>query len=152
MFPFSHNTELEKAPAPRSELSRVGSLPCCQGTGLAVLLANWFHFPEADPRWHTMLPPHTHPCNPWLLQLSTIHSTGKKESCGYLSQGHLRQTGAQEEEEIGLSRAQEPGSPADPPHLTPRQAVGHPSEHSTRESCSSLRALQSCHQTAHSPC
>lgn len=119
-FPFSHNTELEKTPASRSELSCAGSLPPFQGTGLPMLLANWFHFPRADPRWHTILPPHTHPGNPWLLHLSTISSARKKESCGQLPESGPSEAdrGRRGRRNSFISRAQEPGSPADPvpPH------------------------------------
>lgn len=75
--PLQSQTELEKAPAPRAELSSAISPPSCQETGLVVVLANQLHFSRADPRWHASLPPHTHPC----ICHCSISSTEKNESC-----------------------------------------------------------------------
>lgn len=79
---------------------------------LAELLANKLQFSRANPRVAHEPTFHTHPCTP---SFSTTAQSFQRmgAAASYLSQGHLRQTGAEEEGETFVSRAHEPGSPTD---------------------------------------
>lgn len=64
-----------------------------------------------------LTPGGTHPCNPWLLYLSTIGSTGKKnKSCVQLPESGPSEAdrGIRGRRNRFINRAQEPGSPPDP--------------------------------------